>query len=61
VHKTDYERFAIVGSPDRNSLFILARRKQMSKESYAKIVAYSKERLGYDVSRLVVDEGALVH
>ena len=58
VHRTDYDQYALVGSPDRNSLFILSRKRKMSEDAYNKLVRYA-ERLGYDVSRLVVDEGAV--
>jgi apolipoprotein D and lipocalin family protein len=57
VQWTDYNS-AIVGSPDRNGLFILHREKKMSNERYKKMVHIAK-KLGYDVSRLVIDNDAV--
>lgn len=59
VHRTNYDQYAVVGSPGRESLFFLARRPKISRSSYDKLVRYA-ESLGYDTSRLVIDQGAVV-
>jgi len=47
----DY-RWAVVGHPSRNYLWILSREPQMSPGRYDKIVA-EVQRLGYDPTRIV--------
>ena len=52
VHKTDYESYAVVGSPTRTTFYILSRKPTMSKRQYDKLLAYGKS-LGYDISTVV--------
>ena len=54
VHKTDYENYAIVGSYDRNSLYLLARERPITRELYHKMLEYV-ESLGYDIEELQRD------
>jgi len=51
VHKTDYVRYAIVGSYDGSNLYILSRVRPMSRALYDNILEYVKV-LGYDVNLL---------
>lgn len=50
IHETNYQ-YAIVGSPDRSSLYILSRNPQMSDTEYSRHLHRAQE-LGYDVSLL---------
>ena len=45
-------KFAVVGSQNKNYLWILSRRKRIKKEDLDYLVSYAKKK-GYDVSRLV--------
>lgn len=58
VHETDYENYAIVGSFNRNSLYILARKRPISVEMY-KMLLMKVYEMGYDIKRLEIDYGAL--
>jgi apolipoprotein D and lipocalin family protein len=51
VHRTDYVSYAVIGSPNRATLFILSREAKMSQRKYDNIKRYAAS-LGYDVSRL---------
>jgi apolipoprotein D and lipocalin family protein len=54
VHATDYTRFAVVGSPDRSTLFILARRPVMLRPLYRRLLRFSQQ-LGYDVDNIIIN------
>lgn len=58
VHQSDYMSYALVGSPDRSSLFILSRDARMKKSTYRHLVRQARE-LGYNIRRLVIDTNAL--
>jgi len=53
IHRTDYNGFAIIGTPNRTGLWILSRRPKMTLDQYQRLVHYSR-RLGYDVNLLKV-------
>jgi apolipoprotein D and lipocalin family protein len=57
VVETDYE-YAIVGSADCSNLYILYRKPTMEQSKYTRLMKIV-DRLGYDTSRIKVDEGAL--
>lgn len=48
---TDYINYSVVGSENKNSLWILSRRKYLDIQIYKDIVNLCKE-LGYDISKL---------
>ena len=48
---TDYVNYSVVGSENKNSLWILSRNKYLDFQIYKNIVNFCKE-FGYDVSRL---------
>lgn len=52
VHKTDYTKYAIVGSPTRDAFYILSRKPKMSRENYNQFLRYAK-KLGYDPKLIV--------
>lgn len=52
---TDYKNYAIVGSPDKKSLWILSRDKNMDKDLYLQLVNYAEQQ-GYDINKLVLDD-----
>lgn len=58
IHKTDYDNYAIVGSYDRDSLYILVRKRPISLEFSYELLDYVDE-LGYDVGKLKMDYGAV--
>lgn len=58
VHETDYETYAIVGSYDRNSLYLLARQRPISIELYKKLL-YRVAALEYSIIQLQEDFGAI--
>lgn len=58
VHDTDYVDYAIVGSPTRTNLFILARTKTISRKLYDRLLAQAVA-LGYDPSQIVINPGAV--
>lgn len=58
VHYTDYESYALVGSPLRNSLYILSRDPQMKFKVYDGLVDRAKH-LGYDISKLKLNYDSL--
>lgn len=47
IHKTNYIDYAIVGSPTRESFYILSRKSKMTSEKYNKFLRYAK-KLGYN-------------
>ncbi len=55
VHKTDYMTYAVVGSPNRKSLFILARNKSISGNLYSRLLEFCSD-LGYNTSEVVADD-----
>lgn len=60
VHKTDYVSYSIVGSPDKDSLFILSRTPTISVDEYDQL----KEevcKLGYNPDNLILDMDALTN
>lgn len=58
VHETDYEGYALVGSPDRDSLYVLCRKVKMSKRCYCKFLKQF-EKWGYNTEDVVVNYDAL--
>uniref|UniRef100_A0A6C0CG49 Lipocalin/cytosolic fatty-acid binding domain-containing protein n=1 Tax=viral metagenome TaxID=1070528 RepID=A0A6C0CG49_9ZZZZ len=58
VHKTDYDRYAIVGSYDGSNLYILSRTRPLDEGTYSRILNYV-DSLGYDISLLKVGYGAI--
>jgi len=54
LHVDELYQEAIVGTPDRKHLWLLARTATISDERYTALVARA-ERLGFDVSRLIKD------
>ena len=54
VHKTDYKTYAIVGSFNRTSLFILSRSPTMDKALFAEICVFCKG-IGYPTEKLIFD------
>lgn len=59
VPVADYT-YAVVGSPNRRALFILAREPTMVPALYQKILKFAC-KLGYDITTVKVDAGALAH
>lgn len=58
IHETDYNNYAIAGSPDKTMLFLWARRPHVNAEQHN----YMKERsrgFGYNVEALEVDNGTV--
>ena len=58
VHYTDYDHFAVVGSPDRKLLYILSRTPSISSEAYYNLASMVYD-LGYDTSKLQLDFGSI--
>jgi apolipoprotein D and lipocalin family protein len=54
LHVDELYQEAIVGTPDRKHLWLLARTSTISGERYTALVARA-EQLGFDVSRLIKD------
>lgn len=59
VHKVKYEKYAVVGNPNRASFYILARAKHMNKKTFARLVEFGRN-LGYDMDKLVIMKNALI-
>lgn len=55
VHKTNYTSYSVVGSPNRQGLFILSRTPTMSKKKYNSLVRFAKS-LGYNTNNLMIDQ-----
>lgn len=58
VHHTDYVSYAIVGSYDGSNLYFLVRQRPIGQNLYTALLKHSAG-LGYDVSKLVQDYGAV--
>lgn len=58
VRETDYVSYAIVGTYDKQSLFLLARDEQIDQELLDYMLRRSAE-LGYPVNDVVIDRGAV--
>ena len=58
VHKTDYKNYAIVGSPNRSTLYILCRSPKMNHNQYKELLKESKH-MGYNVDSLRINYHAL--
>ena len=58
IHDTDYTNYAVVGSYDKLDLYLLVRQRPISRNLYNRLVDYAS-RLGYDVSKLAEDYGAI--
>ncbi|MFZ0827780.1 MAG: lipocalin family protein [Verrucomicrobiia bacterium] len=54
LHVDEHYQEAMVGTPDRKHLWLLARTATISDERYAALVARAKQ-LGFDVARLIKD------
>lgn len=57
VHYTNY-KYAVVGSPDKSTLFILARDPVISESMYTSLKNRVRN-LGYSPEKLVIDSGAV--
>lgn len=51
VHKTNYKNYSLVGSPNRQSLWILSRYETMSSRQYDKLIQLASD-LGYNTSNI---------
>jgi len=58
IYSTDYNHYAIVGSPDGSTLFLLTRSKQISQSFYDQLVRKAAN-MGLPVNQLVQDRGAI--
>jgi apolipoprotein D and lipocalin family protein len=58
INKTDYDNYSVVGSLDGKNLYFLVRERPISENLYSRMLAYAKH-LGYDVTKLVQDYGAI--
>lgn len=58
VHETDYKGYAMVGSPDRSSFFLLYRHKTICADLYRKLMLKAAQ-LGYDLEKILIDHGAV--
>lgn len=58
VRETDYDTYAIVGTFDNQSLFLLTRQEQIDQELFDYLLLRSEE-LGYNVDDLIIDQGAV--
>lgn len=58
VHETDYISYAIVGSPNKDNLFILSRTPSISTEEYNKL-EHKADYFGYDTNNLILDTDAV--
>jgi apolipoprotein D and lipocalin family protein len=54
IHKTNYDGYALVGSPTRTSFFILSRTSTMSRKQYSKLLDEATA-LGYDQNAIQPD------
>lgn len=52
--------YAVVGSPDRTSFYILSRKATMSQKKYQKLLRFACA-LGYNIDNIVADSGAVGH
>lgn len=52
IHRTDYKNYSLIGSPNRTSFYILARKPDMTECEYEAHLQYAKS-LGYDISTIV--------
>ena len=59
IHETDYDNYAIVGSLDRRSLFVLARKQSIDLELF-KMLIDRVRILGYSTNNLILDNGAII-
>jgi len=60
VHWTDYDRFAIVGSSDRNYVWILSRSKRVSREDGAILFKLAKE-YGYHPKTIIFNRRNIIN
>jgi len=58
IHFVEYEEYAIIGSPNRASLYILSRSKKMSMHLYNKLVNEC-DKLGYDTNKLKIQQNSV--
>jgi len=52
VHRTDYCKYSVVGSPDRKSLWILSRTPEMDPVLYSRLICFAAS-LGYNTKQVV--------
>lgn len=58
IHNTDYQKYSIVGSSDRQGLYILSRTRPLSRSNYEKLINYVT-KLGYDPKQIVETYGGI--
>lgn len=58
VHETDYLTYSVVGSPDRQYVWILSRSPTICRNVFYQLLDFT-EQLGYDKNRIKYDEKAL--
>lgn len=58
VHDTDYTSYAIVGSPNRKSLWFLSRSRHVTKEQFL-TMKDKAHKFGYCTKKLVIDRGVI--
>ena len=58
VHSTDYVTYSLVGSPQRDTLVILSRCREMKWSVYTKLVKLAKS-LGYQTNQLIIDNSCI--
>lgn len=56
IHYTDYDNYALVGGPDGNFLWLLARKSKVPKEEVTQFINIIKN-LGYDPDKLLLNVG----
>lgn len=55
IEYTDYDNYAIVGSPSKENLWILARKQQITYKEYMKLLNIVSNR-GYDLNKLKINK-----
>lgn len=60
IHKTDYVNYAVVGSPNRESFYILSRSSQITERQYRKFLSYAR-KLGYNTNLIVPTYDSIIY